>query len=157
MFTKNNLKTGMFGVMNNGFKFVVVDDKLVYQNGEWDKLSRLDDNLCMMLKKVSKVFDGIPSFNVLDYALDGANTHYTPIYDRKRDTKPRYNGKVVCIDATINQNLYTVGKIYQFKDGRLTGDNGKAYPEESTFSFAKIYTFEDWKNWSSSKWLEIVE
>jgi hypothetical protein len=154
VFTKNDLKTGMFGVMDNGFKFVVVDDRFIYSNGEWDKVSSLNDNLEMYSKKIMTVYDrtAVCSFNTLAYAI--TSNLFNPVYDRERDTKPLYNGKVVCIDLN-NQNFddYTVGKIYQFKDGCLITDDGfrmenKAHP---------IRTFEDWEKFSHSKWLEIKE
>lgn len=159
VFTKNDLKTGMFGVMDNGFKFVVVDDRLIYSNGEWDKVSSLNDKLEMYSKKIMTVYDRttVCSFNILDYAI--ISNLFNPVYDRERDTKPLYNGKVVCLDNTFNSN-YTVGKIYQFKDGQITADNGKRYPMDNTNpskNTAKIYNFEDWKNWSTAKWLEIKE
>lgn len=65
----------------------------------------------------------------------------------------RYNGKVVCIDNVGNSNSYTVGKIYQFKDGQLTNDEGRKMPNDCT----KIKTFADWMRFSTSKFVEIVE
>lgn len=147
VFTKNDLKTGMFGVMDNGFKFVVVGDNLIYSNGEWDRVASLDDDLEMFSKKVMKVYDTVVSFNNLEY------TSSRPVYDRERDTKPLYNGKVVCIDLDgSNENNYTVGKIYQFENGRITTDEGAMIP-----NIKKIYSFDDWNNWSSSKFIEIKE
>jgi len=59
-----------------------------------------------------------------------------------------YNGKVVCVD-NVGMSCYTVGKIYQFKEGRFLDDAG--YKTKMTFSFT------DWQNLSIAKWLEIVE
>jgi hypothetical protein len=80
----------------------------------------------------------------------------TPIYDRERDTKkPLYNGKVVCVDNVHNLSAYTIGKIYQFVEGRITTNEGYKLPFDSDPT--KIYSFEDWSKFTSSKFIEIVE
>lgn len=66
--------------------------------------------------------------------------------------KKLYNGKVVCVEAKPNIGLYTAGKIYQFKDGLITADNGKEYP-----TCKQVYDFADWENWTTSKFIEVVE
>jgi hypothetical protein len=66
--------------------------------------------------------------------------------------EPLYNGKVVCVDPTKYLSIYTKGKIYQFKDGMLTGDNGRKYPQTE-----EIHNFEDWAKWTGSKFIEVKE
>ena len=49
--------------------------------------------------------------------------------EKKEPEKPKYyNGKMVCID---NGGYYwwTVGKIYEYKDGIVTADDGDKYPK----------------------------
>lgn len=66
--------------------------------------------------------------------------------------KPRYNGKVVCTDnCYANNRIYTVGKIYKFNDGHITADDGIKYP------LNPVYSFEEWINWTGSKFIEVVE
>ena len=102
---------------------------------------------------IKKVWTNIWSFRMLDRVIDGYAKYGTCVYDRERDTKkPLYNGKVVCIDRTCNYDLYTVGKIYQFKDGKITGDNGGNYPLD-----CKVDSFEEFLKHTSAKWIEIVE
>lgn len=43
--TKADLKTGMFGVMSNGKRFVIVNDLIVYQDGDFDCTETLKDDL----------------------------------------------------------------------------------------------------------------
>ena len=63
-----------------------------------------------------------------------------------------YNGKVVCIDLCgCNKKLYTVGKIYQFVDGKITTDEGCPIP------FYPIRSFKEWDTYSDSKFIEIKE
>lgn len=67
-------------------------------------------------------------------------------------TGPFYNGKVVCIDlCNCNKKIYTVGKIYQFVDGKITTDEGCPIP------FYPIHSFEEWVSYSDSKFIEIKE
>lgn len=72
--------------------------------------------------------------------------------DQKEQPKQLYNGKVVCVDNKKNENVYTVGKIYQFKDGNFLDDNGRLMPDNDT-----IHTFRDWQEWTGSKFIEVVE
>lgn len=68
--------------------------------------------------------------------------------------KEKYNGKVVCIDPCDCEDMYTLGKIYEFKDGRIQDDEGCVVPpidEEG------IVNFNEWQDFSSAKWVEIVE
>ena len=124
MFTKDDLKTGMFGVTNRGEKFVVVNDHLVYEDGQWDFAKLEFSNY-----HVEKVFDGIISFNELKSALEDKKNRKL-VYDYNRDTKPveppkpLYNGKVVCIDSGVAPGYFTVGKIYTFVDGNGICDTG---------------------------------
>lgn len=59
-----------------------------------------------------------------------------------------YNGKVVCIETFCP--VLTVGKIYAFKDGRLTYDDGVK-------SSRTYKSFEDVKKSFESKFIEVVE
>lgn len=157
MFTKSDLKPGMFGVMDNGNLFVIVNDKIIYQNDGYDNIESLDDDLSLNFHKINKVYDKCYSFRHLTKLLDKtAYTAATLIYDRERDTKkPLYNGKVVCIDLNgANKHLYTVGKIYQFKDGHLTANDGTKYPGTKTKA---VHSFGEWEEWTSSKFIEIKE
>jgi hypothetical protein len=151
MFTKSDLKTGMFGVLSNGDKFVVVNDHLVYQDDGYDHIATMFENDGAH-DYIDKVWDGIPSFRMLDRVISGTANYGTLVYDRERDTKKLYNGKVVCVDNSHNEGSYTVGKIYQFVDGTITLDRGNKLP-----LWDKIYCFEDWANYTSSKFIELVE
>ena len=76
------------------------------------------------------------------------------VYDRERDIKKLYNGKVVCINLNgTNKHLYTVGKIYQFVDGSFVADNG----EEVKTWYHPFESFEEWTKCSASKFIEIKE
>lgn len=68
--------------------------------------------------------------------------------------KEKYNGKVVCIDPCDCEDMYTLGKIYEFKDGRILDNDGCVIPP---IDEEDIADFEEWKNFSSAKWVEVVE
>jgi len=62
--------------------------------------------------------------------------------------KPLYNGKVVCYES--NSSLFTKGRMYEFKDGVVTFDNG----------YEDMYirhSFEDVERDFKSKFVEYVE
>ena len=65
-----------------------------------------------------------------------------------------YNGKVVCVDNFGNETAYTVGKIYQFKDGEFVNDLGDT---SIWYCCKKFKTFEEWQRFTSSKFIEVVE
>lgn len=50
-----------------------------------------------------------------------------------------YNGMVVCIECG-RYSSYTLGKVYEFVDGRVTDDRGEAFPKEP------VKTLEEWNN-----------
>ena len=82
--TKKDVRTGMFGVMDNGFRFVIADDLIVYQNGEFDYFSDVTVDLQLRFKKISQLYD-CQSFNQLDDGING-NSKFPCIWDRdKRD------------------------------------------------------------------------
>lgn len=129
MFTKNDLKTGMFGVTDKDDKFVVVGDHLVYMDGDWDEVSSLHDDLNFAYCKIMKVYDGCYSFKHLEGLIGGnAYTKAKLVYDRERDTKKAYNGKVVCVKRGYGESVpvssFTIGKIYEVKNGIIISDTG---------------------------------
>lgn len=89
----------------------------------------------------------------LNRLIYGTDYHPTEVALTKE--KPLYNGKVVCVDHnSSNQDAYTVGRIYQFRDGSIINDRGIEIPycKEN-----KVHSFDEWEKFSSSRWIEIVE
>lgn len=71
------------------------------------------------------------------------------------EEKPKYyNGKVVCVDNRYNESAYTVGKIYQFKDGEFMNDIGEM---AKIYGVKKCKTFGEWQRFTNSKFIEVVE
>lgn len=71
------------------------------------------------------------------------------------EEKPKYyNGKVVCVDNRYNISNYTVGKIYQFKDGEFMNDAGEMV---KNYGGKKFKTFGEWQRFTGSKFIEVVE
>jgi hypothetical protein len=67
-----------------------------------------------------------------------APCEYEVVEPIKAETK-YYNGKVVCVKADRGY-AYTVGKVYEFKDGKVKIDNGVFIPA----SKARIKTLDEW-------------
>ena len=53
-----------------------------------------------------------------------------------------YNGKVVCIKNTLHDDEFTIGKVYEIKDGKFTDNYGTERPAAD----AKVKTLDDLKN-----------
>lgn len=81
--TKKDLKTGWFGVMSNGNRFVIVDNIMVYLDGGFDWVDDLDDNLGFPIvhRKIEKLFQ-CNSFDQLDRVLNG-KLFVRCVYDSK--------------------------------------------------------------------------
>ena len=88
--------------------------------------------------------------DTFDFAT-GANLAYERLMDGvvEKPEPEYYNGKAICVDHCGGFDIYTIGKTYQFIDGRSINDLGNVFPINSP---AK--SFEDWQNWSSAKWIE---
>ena len=76
---RNLLKTGVFGVTNNGENFVVVGESIIYQKGGYDVISIFDGKLSCPFYEIEKLIDAC-SFNNLNTCL---KHHCRIIYDRK--------------------------------------------------------------------------
>jgi hypothetical protein len=72
----------------------------------------------------------------------------------KKDKKQKYNGKVVCVES--KHKFWTVGKVYEFKDGIITDDDGDRRGVMCHFG-----CFEDWDEFCNAgrgmKFIEVVE
>lgn len=76
---KEDLKTGMFGMMSNGKLFVIVNDFIVYQEGGFDHIKSCDKNLYFNFYGIDKL---VYSSN-FDNAMKKIENGIGIIYDRK--------------------------------------------------------------------------
>ena len=67
-FTPKDLKTGMFGITNDGEKFVVVNNYLVFQKGTALSIKNLDENLEHIYENIyiESIYDDMLEFNDLN-------------------------------------------------------------------------------------------
>lgn len=67
-----------------------------------------------------------------------------------------YNGKVVCVSVSGGYFAYTVGKIYEFIDGRVKIDNGSIVPSDKS---GAVTSLEDWNGryYTRAKFIPLVE
>ena len=75
----------------------------------------------------------------------------------ERLTKPEpkyYCGKVVCVEKKHDNYAYTVGKIYEFKNGRVKIDNGNEAP-----CATRVTSLDEWNasDWAMAKFIELKE
>lgn len=68
---KKDLKTGMFGVMDDGHKFVIVNEVFVYKNGGFDYVHSINDDLSFGrgFSQIDALYECI-SFDQLECAID---------------------------------------------------------------------------------------
>lgn len=60
---KSLLKNGVFGILSDGSKFVVVNDFMVYEDGMFDDIDNLNDDLSFEFDKIMKLKVGCKCFN----------------------------------------------------------------------------------------------
>lgn len=83
----------------------------------------------------------------------GAEIAFGRLFEAEPEKPKLYNGKVVCIHVACNEGTYTVGKIYQFVDGKITADSGRKFGGWN----GAFTSFEDFAKWTSSEFIEVVE
>lgn len=127
-------------------KITTCDEKIVITTDGKTTLARLYEN-----GKVTKTAEAkcSPS-DKFDFAV-GAKLAFERL-NEKTEPKKLFNGKAVCIEKTNDYCAYTVGKIYEFKDGKTTLDNGGSYPTDGN----EVTSIDDW-NSRFAKFLEIKE
>lgn len=79
MTVKEMCKTGVFGIMSDGDKFVVVNDIIVYSNGNFDQLGNMSEDGNYSFYKVEKLVKNCNSFQELDHL-----TEKDIIFDRSK-------------------------------------------------------------------------
>ena len=77
------LQTGVFGEISNGEVFVVIGNKLVYQNGEFDYINLLNDKLQFKMSNrfIYRLVEGCDSFSQYK------KNYSKPIFVKKAFTK----------------------------------------------------------------------
>lgn len=158
VFTKSDLKNGDVVVLRDGTAWITIVDLNMFVGMDgWNDFTEFNEDLTDIDE--AECFDIVKVYRPTDkyhcQCYEEAYTEGELIYDREGDTEPTqlYNGKVVCIDLNgKNKDNYTVGKIYEFKDGRMTCDCGHIFGKDEPF-----HTFEDWKEFTGSKFIEVVE
>ncbi len=83
--------------------------------------------------------------------VTGSEIILSRIFGEEPEKETFYNGKAVCLCNDFNEGLYTIGKIYEFKDGFMTDDRGEKRPTDA------VHNLEEFNEWSAADWLEIKE
>lgn len=78
---------------------------------------------------------------------------YVVLENYKPEEKPQeyYNGKVVCVGTEYINFGYTVGRIYEIKDGTLKDDDGDVRPRDKSNKIRKL------EDYTAAKFIELVE
>ena len=149
---KSDLKDMMIVELRNGERYVVVGDQLYYGSGYFPLDTFTDD-----LKHVSRAYesdDVVKVYAPIDFLptqddLERVDQLCTLEWEREDDPDLPFNGKAVYTgQAQTYGNGYTVGKIYEFVEGKTTDDDGARRPacdipyfserDLKTFGFLKL-------------------
>lgn len=148
---KCEIHHGQYVMADEIEKITTCDEKIVITTDGKTTLARLYEN-----GEVTKTAEAkcSPS-DKFDFAV-GAKLAFERL-NEKTGTEKFFNGKAVCIEKNNDYCAYTVGKIYEFKDGKTTLDNGASYPENGN----EVTSIDDWNSRypriALAKFLEIKE
>lgn len=102
-----------------------------------------------------------PLTKALKKLRDAVASVKVPKFEVKVELKPYeppkyYNGKVVCVEKSASYMAYTVGKVYEFKDGRVKIDNEYILPPAGRKA---VETLAEWNNDATNygKFIPFVE
>ena len=105
------LKTGMFGEMNNGDIFVIVNDSIVYEDGGFDELSTFDND-CLMSEDtdvcITKLTNKPKSFTQYKLLKDDDF-----LFDRSKEPKRM---TIAEIEEELGYKIEIVQPCYPFTD-----------------------------------------
>lgn len=79
-------------------------------------------------KEVNVVSPDIATCGSFDYSPSWCEEIKEPEKHTDPEKPKYYNGKMVCVNRGV-YNWWTVGKIYEYKDGIVTADDGCKYPK----------------------------
>ena len=152
MFSKKDLQSGDVIKKRNGHIEIVVLPlgTLVVNDGGYNDLVGIREDLTSRNGTDFDIVAVRRPNDPVDCCFEAFEGHFGELV-YERENKPLYSGKVVCIESR-NTDVYTVGKIYKFKNGKFIDDKGNKRPDNY-----KIYTFEDWERYTNSKFIEIKE
>lgn len=132
-------------------KIAPFTEKIVITSDGKTTLARLYEN-----GEVTKTAEAKCSLSdKFDFAV-GAKLAFERL-NEKTEPKKLFNGKAVCVEKANDYCAYTVGKIYEFKEGATTLDNGESYPTNGN----EVTSIDDWNSHypriALAKFLEIKE
>lgn len=107
------LENGVFGRMNNGDKFVVVNDKILYQKGGWDRVSDCKYDLSYTWYKIDYLIEGY-SFDSIDTYI-GESKEINIIYDR--------SGKYGVTKTTVEMTIEEIEEKLGITNLKIIGGN----------------------------------
>ena len=151
---KEDLKVGMVVEVrsSDGVSLAMVStskysEKCISGEVTWFPLNLLDENLEYMTAKILKVYD-IAESNKFAHMVSTMGREL--LWERPS----YYNGKVVCVkNESSRYSPYTVGKIYEFKDGFTKDDRGSTRPKFDS----PIKSIDDLNDKCYAKFIEVVE
>lgn len=157
VFTKNDLQNGdVIKKRNGSVEIVVLPLGTLVTNDNISGFNELSDIREDLTSKLGDNYDiiAVRRPTNVNHCRFAAFEHKNGdlVYDRERDTKPLYNGKVVCIDDGLVPESLTVGKIYEFVNGNGICDTGENITKSPVTDFNDLV-----RRFTTVKFIEIKE
>lgn len=129
---KSDLKNMMIVETREGCRYAVIGDRLYYESGYFPLTAFTDDlkhvNRAYESEDIVKVYSPI-KYLPTPYDLNRVEQLCTLEWEREDDLDLPFNGKAVYTGQGQTNNCgYTVGKIYEFVNGKTTDDDGIRRP-----------------------------
>lgn len=129
---KSDLRNMMIVESRDGYRYVVVGDRLYYGSGYFPLDTFTDDlkhaNRTYESEDIVKVYSPINYLPTTD-DLNRVEQLCTLEWEREDDPDLPFNGKAVYTgQGQLSKSGYTVGKVYSFNDGKTTDDDGEERP-----------------------------
>lgn len=157
-----NFEIGAKLALTRLFPETVREVKRYAEVGEYIKIT--DPIAAMGKYKRGDVFRVTEAFPETEYAVQHVKCYevsiiirydeYVVLENYQPEEKPQekreqyYTGKVVCVRGNIG---YTVGRIYEIKDGILKDDDGDVRPKDKSNKIRKL------EDYTAAKFIELVE
>lgn len=128
---KSDLKNMMIVEMRDGDRYVVVGDRIYCGRGYMWLEAFTDDlkhaNRAYESEDIVKVYAPI-NFLPTPADLDRIDQLCTLEWEREDDSDLPFNGKAVFTGDTLISTGLTIGKVYEFVNGKTTDDDGTRRP-----------------------------
>lgn len=132
---KNDLKNMMIVETRNGDRFLLTDGTL-YNHHSFIYLDYYNDDMTLKCRDYPYL-DIVKVYSKVRYIPDFKNfntNEHTLEWERGEDDGVLFNGKVVFVGGGMIETGFTIGRTYEFKEGKTIDDDGTIRPYSVPFN-----------------------